>query len=323
MKLNKLSFKITLIFYCYTLALSCSNTRHAFTPNTEKVAQYWKQENSINFLVVGDWGKKGEPQKNVANSMSQETKKHPCDFIISVGDNFYPKGVKSVYDPQWKESFEDVYSSESLKTPWYSAFGNHDYMGKIKPQLEYNRINPLWKSTERYYSFEKTLPNSEEKVTFIIIDTNPFDGTLNRFGGSGLWRQNRKKQLKWLDNSLQKINSKWIIVIGHHPLYTTGFRRDKMLDVREAFLPLFEKHKVDVYFAGHDHDLQYQKPNGHTHYFVSGAGSDKRGVTIDSTMTKFVASDYGFMRIQLKQDTMNLKVINYENRTLYQTNISK
>ena len=32
------------------------------------------------------------------------------DFIISLGDNFYSKGVASVTDSHWQESFENVYS---------------------------------------------------------------------------------------------------------------------------------------------------------------------------------------------------------------------
>ena len=83
-----------------------------------------------------------------------------------------------------------------------------------------------------------------------------------------------------------------------------------MLDVRSSFLPIFEKYKVQVYFAGHEHDLQHQKPNGLTHYFVSGAGSEKRPVTQDSLQTKFAASDHGFKSVQLQKDTMHLQVIN-------------
>jgi predicted phosphodiesterase len=96
-----------------------------------------------------------------------------------------------------------------------------------------------------------------------------------------------------------------------------------MLDVRNALLPIFQKHKVDVYFAGHEHDLQYQKPDGITHYFVSGAGSEKRPVTSDSMMTKFALSDHGFMNVQLKKDTMSLQVINYLGQLKYETHVKK
>lgn len=37
-----------------------------------------------------------------------------------------------------------------------------------------------------------------------------------------------------------------------------------MQDVRRSYLSLFDKYKVDAYFVGNEHDLQHQKPIGHT-----------------------------------------------------------
>lgn len=280
------------------------------------------QQKGINFFVIGDWGNADTNQRNVANAMVNEAIKHPIDFIMSVGDNFYPHGVKSIKDPQWKNTFEDVYSDPHLKKEWYTALGNHDYSGKAKAQLKYHQVNPLWKTKERYYSFTKAIPQSKDSVIFIVIDTNPFDKSLNRFH-SGLFLQNKRKQLRWLTKTLEESDAKWKIVVGHHPLYTTGTRRGKMGKIRDVFLPFFKKYHVDAYFAGHDHDLQHQKPQGFTHYFVSGGGSEHRGVTSDSTMTKFAMSSFGFMRVELFSDTLDVSIINHQNKELYRTKIGK
>ena len=157
----------------------------------------------------------------------------------------------------------------------------------------------------------------------MFIDSNPFDETLSRNRHSDLASQNKEAQLEWLEKTLATSTASWKIVIGHHPLYTTGVRRDKMLDVRKVFLPIFEKHKVNAYLAGHEHDLQHQKPEGFTHYFVSGAGSEIRPVTKDEQQTKFAISDHGFMSMQLLKDKLNVQVINFEGKQLYQTTISK
>ena len=299
--------------------MGCSNLHHNNT--TAKTGdQYWKKDNSINFIVLGDWGRNGEfHQKDVANEMGKQATKTQTGFIVSTGDNFYPDGVISTTDPQWNTSFESIYSSYSLNIPWYTCFGNHDYRGNIQAQLDYSKVSRRWRTTDRYYSFEKTIPNSTEKVLFVFIDTNPFDETLSRNSHSDLEKQDKTAQLTWLENTLSKTKAKWKIVIGHHPLYTTGVRRDKMLDVRKAFLPIFEKQNVNIYFAGHEHDLQHQKPAGFTHYFVSGAGSEIRPVTTDEKQTKFVASDHGFMSVQIEKDTLNLQVINYLGKELYRT----
>lgn len=318
------SLKIALVFYCCLVALSCSNLQKNTTQTAQTGNQYWKPENSINFLVIGDWGRNGEfHQKDVAHQMGLAATKNHTSFILSMGDNFYPDGVISTTDPQWNKSFEDIYTNYSLNIPWYTAFGNHDYRGSIQAQLDYSKVSRRWRTTERYYSFEKSIPNTSEKVIFIFIDTNPFDETLIRKSHSDLEKQDKTAQLEWLENTLSKTTATWKIIIGHHPLYTTGVRRDKMVDVRSAFLPIFEKHKVNVYFAGHEHDLQHQKPEGYTHYFVSGAGSESRPVTQDVKQTKFAISDHGFMSVQLKKDTLDLQVINYLGKQLYQTKLSK
>jgi hypothetical protein len=315
--------QILLFLYCCTLTPSCSHLHNASSID-DKGDNYWKKNNSINFLVVGDWGRKGEyHQKDVANQMGIEAEKIHPSFILSMGDNFYPDGVISISDPQWNKSFEDIYAAYSLNIPWYTAFGNHDYRGSIQAQLDYSNVSGRWRTKERYFSFVRTLPNSSDKVIFVFIDTNPFDGTLDRMSHSDLSKQNGSLQLAWLDSTLSNTSANWKIVIGHHPLYTTGVRRDKMLDVRKSILPIFEKNKVDIYFSGHEHDLQHQKPTGFTHYFVSGAGSEIRPVTKDSSQTKFAASDHGFLSVHLKKDTFYLKVINYQGKELYRTTIIK
>lgn len=316
-------FNIVILCYCCILIPSCSQVRNIAT--LQKTGdKYWKQDNSINFLVVGDWGRNGEfHQKDVANEMGKEATKNHINFVLSMGDNFYPDGVISTTDPQWNKSFEDIYTSYSLNIPWYACFGNHDYRGSIQAQLDYSKISRRWRTTERYYSFERNIPNSTEKAIFIFVDTNPFDETLSKKSHSDLEKQDTTAQLEWLENTLAKTTATWKIVIGHHPLFTTGVRRDKMLDVRKVFLPFFQKHKVNVYFAGHEHDLQHQKPQGFTHYFVSGAGSEIRPVTKDSLQTKFAASEHGFMSVQLQKDTLYLKALNYLGKELYTTSIIK
>jgi tartrate-resistant acid phosphatase type 5 len=313
-----------LFIYSFILIVSCASIQEKTNKTTKTGDTYWKQENSINFLVVGDWGRYGEfHQKDVAHQMGLEAAKIHTSFVLSMGDNFYPDGVISTIDPQWNKSFENIYTNYSLNIPWFTAFGNHDYRGSIQAQLDYSKVSRRWRTTERYYSFEKTIPNSSEKALFVFIDSNPFDETLSRKSHSDLASQDKEAQLEWLEKTLATSTARWKIVIGHHPLYTTGVRRDKMLDVRKVFLPIFEKHKVNAYLAGHEHDLQHQKPEGFTHYFVSGAGSEIRPVTQDEQQTKFAISDHGFMSMKLHKDQLNVQVINFEGKQLYQTTISR
>ena len=59
-----------------------------------------KDEFNVHFISVGDWGRNGEYDQNeVAKQMGDWAKNNPNNFVISVGDNFYPRGVVSEMDP--------------------------------------------------------------------------------------------------------------------------------------------------------------------------------------------------------------------------------
>ena len=53
----------------------------------------------MTFIIVGDWGDTLLPgQQQVADVMGNWSDVNQPQFIISVGDNFYPNGVRSVDD---------------------------------------------------------------------------------------------------------------------------------------------------------------------------------------------------------------------------------
>lgn len=312
-----------IIFSIAALLYSCVVSKKT-NQYTHEIVQQKKSENSINFIVVGDWGRNGKyHQKDVATQMGLYADSSLANFVVSTGDNFYIKGVRSIRDPKWRKSFENIYTAKSLYVPWYVCFGNHDYMGNVDAQLKYGKKSERWKTTKRYYSFEQEIPGSNEKILLAFIDTNPFDGSMNLRFHSDLKKQDTSAQKKWLHETLANSTCKWKVVVGHHPLFTTGARKGTMLDVRKSFQSLFEKYKVDAYFAGHEHDLQHQKPAGHTHYFVSGAGSKLRPVSKDPAMTQFARSEHGFMLVRLSQDSLNLRVINHLGKNLYRFDLVK
>src|SRR5580693_139176 len=67
---------------------------------------------ALDFLVVGDWGRNGtNHQRDVAAQMGEAGARLGSRTVFSVGDNFYEDGVQSVTDPQWRTSFEDIYTA--------------------------------------------------------------------------------------------------------------------------------------------------------------------------------------------------------------------
>ena len=77
---------------------------------------YWLQncafnfagDESVNFLVIGDWG--GLPvtpyttavEQAIARQMGKFATSHDVQFILALGDNFYYDGVSNVNDPRFQ-----------------------------------------------------------------------------------------------------------------------------------------------------------------------------------------------------------------------------
>ena len=287
-------------------------------------------DKSLNFLVLGDWGRNGEYfQKEVALQMSKAAATIDSEFVISVGDNFYPIGVQSTQDPQWKASFEDIYFNYHLQTPWYLALGNHDYYGNIQAQIDYSKISRRWNLPSNYYKETVELKDGS-KLLLIFIDTSPF---INSYYSKGkemaekVKQQDTIAQKKWLMETLQEADAsiKWKIVIGHHPMYSGGKRKDSQdtKDIEATFAPIFDQYKVDAYFCGHEHDLQVIRPKGRfTTQFLSGAGCEVRPTgTREGTL--FALSEPGFMTFSVTSKLLVAQLVNAQGKIVHTQELKK
>lgn len=288
-------------------------------------------DNALDFIVVGDWGRQGEYyQKAVAEQMAAAAISLDLDFVISTGDNFYPDGVGSVADPLWQSSFEEIYKHFSLQKKWYVVLGNHDYRSNPQAQVDYSRISRRWQMPARYFS-EKIMIDDDTaaQVLFVFVDTSPFVSKYysDEVYGPQVITQDTATQLKWLSSILSDTspNIKWKIVVGHHPLYSGGKRiaAKDTEDINAAFKRLFDQYKVDMYLCGHEHHLEYIKPEGSTHYFTSGSGSEIRPVSVHPKWGKFAASQAGFMTFSIVPDSLLIQTINNKGAIIYSHVIKK
>ena len=290
-----------------------------------------KDDYPVHFLAIGDWGRNGaDHQLQVARQMGKWATENPNDFIVSLGDNFYPSGVTSEHDPLWRYSFEDIYTEFALQWDWYPILGNHDYKSDPDAQVRYSKISRRWKMPARYYSKEVSLKGPDGgKMLMIFIDTNPMipEFYKNSEYGPHVAGQQPEKQLEWLNKTLENASAdvRWKVVIGHHPIYTVGprIKNYDTLAVRKVLLDVFDKHKVDVYLSGHDHSLQHLKKEGFTNHFISGSGSEVTPVTSGIPYSRFEAADYGFMYFSVDKNRLNTKVINHTGKIIYETTLKK
>ena len=289
------------------------------------------QEDALDFIVVGDWGRQGEYfQKAVAGQMASAATSLDLDFVISTGDNFYPDGVASVQDPLWRSSFEEVYRHFPLQKKWYVVLGNHDYRTNPQAEVDYSKTSARWVMPDRYFSKKFTIDdNTAQQVLIAFIDTNPLVSKHYKDDvyGPKVQTQDTAAQLQWLRTVLSdtSANIKWKIVVGHHPLYSGGKRRDSKdtKDVNDRLKAIFDQYKVDVYLAGHEHHLEYVKPQGATHYITSGAGSEVRPVKLLPGIGKFAAAQAGFVTFSILPHNLLLQFIDHQGKILYASEIKK
>jgi len=287
---------------------------------------------ALNFIAMGDWGRNGEyQQKEVALQMGITAKQVDASFILATGDNFYPSGVASTQDYSWIASYEQMYTAHALQTDWYVVLGNHDYKGNIQAEIDYSKISRRWHMPAPYYSKKIVIneDNGRSVLLLVCIDTSPF---ISQYYTSAdhkeqLQRQDSAAQRQWLQQVLSDTSAdiKWKIVVGHHPLYTGG-KRIKSKDTYELnaqLKPIFDKYNVDAYICGHEHNLQYIKPAGNTHYFVTGAGSETTPVIQYPEIGKFALSTNGFMVFSLTVQSMMVQMLNEKGRLLYTNTITR
>ena len=311
--------------------LSCSVVAQCqSTDSTEKKLYLSINKLALNFIAMGDWGRNGEyKQKEVATQMGITAKAIKASFIIATGDNFYPSGVASTMDYRWIASYENIYTAQSLQENWYVVLGNHDYKGNPEAEVDYTKIDRRWNMPARYYSKKIAINDDTTQLAlFVFIDTTPLlTEYYKSTDHSAVKTQDTTQQRKWLENVLsdRSPNVKWKIVVGHHPLYTGGKRMDadETKELKNLLKPIFDKCKVDLYICGHEHSLQYIKPNGITHYFISGAGSETTSTILHPDGGKYAISENGFIAFSLSPKILTAQIISYNGEVLYKTDIVK
>src|SRR5262249_14105185 len=79
-----------------------------------------------------------------------------------------------------------------------------------------------------------------------------------------------QKQLNWFEEELRKSRSTWKVVYAHHPIFSDGYHGDNSA-LKDQLFPVL-KNRVDIYLAGHEHDMQHLKPVDGVHFVISGGG---------------------------------------------------
>lgn len=274
---------------------------------------------AADLLMIGDWGydSNHEAQAGVATGMLKYARSRELrtQALLMLGDNWYGELDGGAKSERWHTQFEQLYPAGAFDCPAYAILGNHDYQrwpeSKVDAELEYARDGKSrWKMPARWYRFE--FPERNPLITFIALDSNmPFkDGSWDHGRNFTLMPKQQAEQLAWLETELKRARTTpFLVVMGHHPVYSDGPHGDHPVLVQD-WDPLFRKYKVDLYLAGHDHDLQHLEFENHpTSFFYSGGGgADLYDLKIDpSKRGPYAQKVYGFSHLSVTPEKMVLR----------------
>lgn len=283
-------------------------------------------------LVLGDWGYEDpKAQADVASGLRVYTKQHAlhAQALLMLGDNWYGELAGGAKSARWQTHFEEMYPASEFPCPAYAVLGNHDYQrypeSKVDAELAYARSGrsggaaTRWTMPARWYRF--TFPATNPLITFIALDSNmPRPGGNETARDFTLTPQQQAEQLAWLETELQRPRTTpYLAVIAHHPVYSDGPHGDHPVLIRE-WDPLFRKYRVDLYMAGHDHDLQHLEFAGHpTSFFLSGGGgADLYTLKIQPGQRgPYAQKVYGFSHISVTAKEMTLRHLDPQGDTVH------
>ncbi|XP_028410009.1 tartrate-resistant acid phosphatase type 5-like [Dendronephthya gigantea] len=197
-----------------------------------------KTKGRLRFVVFGDFG--GIPMRpyytwNQWRIAKQVAKIPNVDFFVSVGDNFYYNGVKDVNDFRFYATYERVYNEPSFQKNWYVIAGNHDYDGNVSAQILYTQKSKRWMFPHFYHTKKFFIPETNKSLQIVMIDTTIlcFRSGKKKFKNT----PSVEEQMTWIRNTLNESKAHFLIVVGHHPMYSSGWHgsskclQDKLLKV--------------------------------------------------------------------------------------------
>ncbi len=242
------------------------NTQYVYRVGHGSVWSEWNQfktadnENApFKFVFFGD--PQNDIKEHVSRIFREAYKISPdADFWLFSGDL-----VKETKDALWGEFF-DAAGFILRVTPSVMTPGNHD-------QVSVSIDGKKSKTTPAIWKVHFTLP--ENGITGLKETSYFFDYQGVRFVMMNT-NERLQEQAGWLDSLLSNNPNRWTVVSSHYPLYNTGSDHDNRT-TREAFLPIIDKHAVDLVLQGHDHTYArtYKLRGG-----KAVAGDEKGTVTV-------------------------------------------
>ncbi|NGN66083.1 metallophosphoesterase family protein [Streptomyces sp. A7024] len=202
---------------------------------------------AFTFTAFGDQG-----ITRAARTMGKLIGDRDPAFHLHAGDICYAEETghgredDSKYDARVWDAFLKQIDPVAAKVPWMIATGNHDMEAYYSPD-GYGGQFARWSFPARqtYYSFVYG------NVAVVSLDANDVSYEIPANLG-----YTDGKQTRWLDETLGRLRADsgvdFIVVFFHHCAYSSSTHASDG-GVRSQWVPLFDKHRVDLVINGHNH----------------------------------------------------------------------
>lgn len=254
-------------------------------------------ENVIRFVAFGDFGTGAKTQYQLGETIQKKCAAKGCDFAVTLGDNIYNDGVRSVNDPQFQTKFEKPFAQ--LPFRFHMVLGNHDIRGSVDAQIAYTKLSKKWYLPARYYQFQAG------PVSFLALETN----------------QPSLKQLQDHQAYLRAHPSPWVIAFGHHPRQTNSVYKDSQSPALKQMIDGLCG-QAQFYLAGHEHDKQHLKPLCGMHQVIAGTGGGQRKAGRGPS-TLFAGESLGFSWFEVSPTRLYFEFVNLKGETEYHYELRK
>jgi hypothetical protein len=210
-------------------------------------------------------------------------------FIVTTGDNNYPRGKWDTWDANvapYREYIPDRFEP---------SVGNHDYMCSECPDLAF-RLN-----------FERELVRQFAKpsgvnplVRFFVLDSNAADPATDlSVRSKAALRNPLAAQRVWLEDGLRNAESCWKLVVMHHAPYSSTVDPGSNILMQSRSGWAYRQWGAHVVLSGHAHTYERITRPGDFAYIVNGTGGgrldESRAVRVAESVV-FIGDAYGAIR---------------------------
>lgn len=162
-------------------------------------------------------------------------------FILHAGDLINNANA----DAQWGEWHQAGGWVNSM-VPSIPTPGNHEYAKRTEDGPR--EISGHWRPQ---YALPENGPKGLEESCYYLDYQGVRIISLNS-------NERQEEQAAWLDGVLADNPNRWTVLTFHHPMYSAARNRDNPT-LRNIWLPVLDKHRVDLVLQGHDHTYARSK----------------------------------------------------------------